>query len=169
MAKKACNILVLFCAAAALMIFGFLGWGQTPEKVKVPRVVGDWEVNARSTIELAGLTVGPVAYTRTMSPNLHNIVEWQQPLPGTEVAAGRPVTIKVFQYNEDRTKIVKLPNFVGMNAVRAQSLLQKDRLVGVISSIPSKNAKDKGLVNKQNPPAGTEVGQGAKIALEIFE
>jgi beta-lactam-binding protein with PASTA domain len=141
---------------------------SSEEKVKVPRVVGDWEVNARSTIEQAGLTVGGVDYTRTASPNLHNIVEWQQPLPGTETEKGTAVAIKVFRYTDDRTKIVKLPNVVGMNVLKAQNLLQREKLVVAITTIPGRNPNEKGQVNKQNPPAGTEVGQGAKISLEVY-
>ena len=168
MTKVGRKSIVSFLFAFGIMMSLTFAVPPTAEQVKVPRVVGDWEVNARSTIELAGLTVSGVNYTQTMSPNLHNIVEWQQPTPGKEVEKGSGVAIKVFKYDEDRTKIVRLPNVVGLDAVRAKNLLQRDKLVVAVTTIPGKNPNDKGKVNKQNPPAGTEVGQGAKIALEVF-
>jgi beta-lactam-binding protein with PASTA domain len=125
----------------------------------VPDVVGLTQANAQSAITSAGLTVGGVTMTNSITVPIGTVIS-QTPAAGTNVAPGSRVDLVV-------SLGVAVPNVVGSPQAAAQTALTAAGLtVGVVSTANSLTVP-LGSVISQNPTAGTNVAAGSAVDLVV--
>ena len=131
------------------------------ENVSVPPLVGRGEDDARRSLELAGLKLGPVAYTESGGvPN--GVVETQSPATGTLVPKGSEVTLGVVRVGE-----ATVPLVIGLSEFdAAQALLDRGLLVGALTRIPTAG-RTGDEVTGQEPGAGARVPRGFGVRLVV--
>ncbi len=131
------------------------------ESVSVPPLVGRGEDDARRSLELAGLRLGPVAYTESGGvPN--GVVETQSPATGTLVPKGSEVTLGVVRVGE-----ATVPPVIGLSeSDAAQALLDRGLLVGALTRIPTPG-RTVDEVTGQEPGAGARVPRGFGVRLVV--
>lgn len=134
-----------------------------PESSSVPNVVGQDQVEASSILESAGFKVS-VKQSYSDSVEQGKVII-QSPLGSTTVSPGSTVTITISQGKE--TKMVTVPNVVGMNSSDAQNTLTSLGLNYSIVEIKDTNV-EKGKVISTSPSAGgLPVEEGTSVKLYV--
>ena len=134
-----------------------------PESSSVPNVVGRDQVEASSLLESAGFKVS-VKQSYSDSVEQGKVIS-QSPSGSTTVSPGSTVTITVSQGKE--TKMVTVPNIVGMNSTDAQNTLTSLGLNYSIVEIKDTNV-EKGKVISTSPSAGgLPVEEGTSVKLYV--
>lgn len=133
-----------------------------PESSSVPNVVGQDQVKASSILESAGFKVS-VKQSYSDSVEQGKVIS-QSPSGSTTVSPGSTVTITVSQGKE--TKMVTVPNIVGMNSTDAQNTLTS---LGLNYSIVEKKDTnvEKGKVISTSPSAGQQVEEGTSVKIYV--
>ena len=133
-----------------------------PESSSVPNVVGRDQVEASSLLESAGFKVS-VKQSYSDSVEQGKVIS-QSPSGSTTVSPGSTVTITVSQGKE--TKMVTVPNIVGMNSTDAQNTLTS---LGLNYSIVEKKDTnvEKGKVISTSPSAGQQVEEGTSVKIYV--
>jgi beta-lactam-binding protein with PASTA domain len=141
-------------------------------KMAVPGVVGQLQADAEAAVRGAGL-VPTTAQVDSTQPA--GIVVTQSPPAGTKVAKGAKVRLDISKgppptsppvpTNPPPGKQVKVPNVVGEDQTTAQKRLQRNGLKSSVSYIAS--SKPVGTVVSEQPPAGTTVKRGSRVALNV--
>lgn len=133
-----------------------------PESSSVPNVVGQDQVEASSILESAGFKVS-VKQSYSDSVEQGKVII-QSPSGSTTVSPGSTVTITVSQGKE--TKMVTVPNVVGMNSSDAQNTLTSLGLNYSIVETKDTNV-EKGKVISTSPSAGQQVEEGTSVKLYV--
>ena len=133
-----------------------------PESSSVPNVVGQDQVEASSILESAGFKVS-VKQSYSNSVEQGKVIS-QSPSGSTTVSPGSTVTITVSQGKE--TKMVTVPNVVGMNSSDAQNTLTSLGLNYSIVETKDTNV-EKGKVISTSPSAGQQVEEGTSVKLYV--
>jgi serine/threonine-protein kinase len=152
-------------ALAVLAVFAIAAFGTAyllgnTNKVDVPRVVGDPQALAVSTLQGAGfetkvLTIPGEASTKGQ-------VLSQSPKAGTSADAGSLVTLTV----DGGPNTVQVPEFVGKTIDAAQQLAQQAKLQ-LAPATRVDSDKPEGTVLDQDPRAGQEVPEDSTVRLEV--
>lgn len=133
-----------------------------PESSSVPNVVGQDQVEASSILESAGFKVS-VKQSYSDSVEQGKVIS-QSPSGSTTVSPGSTVTITVSQGKE--TKMVTVPNVVGMNSTDAQNTLTSLGLNYSIVETKDTNV-EKGKVISISPSAGQQVEEGTSVKIYV--
>lgn len=133
-----------------------------PESSSVPNVVGQDQVGASSLLESAGFKVS-VKQSYSDSVEQGKVIS-QSPSGSTTVSPGSTVTITVSQGKE--TKMVTVPNVVGMNSTDAQNTLTSLGLNYSIVETKDTNV-EKGKVISTSPSAGQPVKEGSSVKIYV--
>ena len=133
-----------------------------PESSSVPNVVGQDQVGASSLLESAGFKVS-VKQSYSDSVEQGKVIS-QSPSGSTTVSPGSTVTITVSQGKE--TKMVTVPNVVGMNSTDAQNTLTSLGLNYSIVETKDTNV-EKGKVISISPSAGQQVEEGTSVKIYV--
>lgn len=133
-----------------------------PESSSVPNVVGQDQVGASSLLESAGFKVS-VKQSYSDSVEQGKVIS-QSPSGSTTVSPGSTVTITVSQGKE--TKMVTVPNVVGMNSTDAQNTLTSLGLNYSIVEIKDTNV-EKGKVISTSRFEGQQVEEGTSVKIYV--
>lgn len=133
-----------------------------PESSSVPNVVGQDQVGASSLLESAGFKVS-VKQSYSDSVEQGKVIS-QSHSGSTTVSPGSTVTITVSQGKE--TKMVTVPNVVGMNSTDAQNTLTSLGLNYSIVETKDTNV-EKGKVISTSHSAGQPVEEGTSVKIYV--
>lgn len=130
---------------------------------KVPDVIGLPQEEAQRILGQAGFSV---LVERVPSLEEEGIVVGQSHGGGSEVTKGTRITISV---SNGRAPKVKVPNVIGMTEGKAIQTLQKAGLSVNVSSAPTSDQAQGGLVAAQSPGAGVKAKAGATVSITVLE
>jgi RHS repeat-associated protein len=162
-------------------IVGSIACGETvsppaiAKGARVPNVVGKPAADAKAEMAAAGyapaLTSGDPATSGAGQQPF--AVQQQWPAPGTALAAGRPVVLKIFSKPETgspETKQIAVPSLVGLKAAAARERLGSLKLGARFeaSSQPAKSKDAEFTVADQQPPANEFVNVGDAVVVRVF-
>jgi serine/threonine-protein kinase len=139
-----------------LMIFAF----TRPEKVDVPRVVGQQLSDARDRLDRAGFEQVEVERERSLAP-VDRVLR-QDPDPGEAAPQDEPVTLIV----SDGPGQVRVPSVKGFPQERAIKELNKAGLKVTADPQASETVK-RGFAVGTSPAAGTEVDRASRVRLFV--
>jgi len=126
-------------------------------QVTVPRVVGDTEAAARSSLESAGLKVD--AISRQSSDSTPGSVTDESPGSGTTVAQGATVTITIAQAPPTAPSAA-IPSVIGDSVDQARQAITAAGLTPVVTMEPVSDQSRDGIVLHQSTgqrPTGSQV------------
>jgi beta-lactam-binding protein with PASTA domain len=127
----------------------------------VPTLTGETERTAQLRLAQDGLTVAAVSEIRTDAYPTDVIVAQQPPAK----TAGSRVTLLVNRGARGATYV--MPDLIGVNGDRAAEILRAHGFrVAVVGSNPYPGVAA-GVVLRQNPQAGFQIGPGEPISLEV--
>ena len=131
-----------------------------PRTSSVPRLVGETERAAQSRLAQDGFTLKGVAEIRSQAAP--DVVVAQNPSPKS---AGEQVTLLVNR--GDRGVTYVMPDLIGLNGERAaEALRNRGFRIAVVGSVPYPGVVA-GIVVRQNPQGGFQIGPGEPISLEV--
>ena len=127
----------------------------------VPLLVGETERTAQLRLTQDGLTLSDVAEIRSQSFSPDVIVAQTPP---AKTAAGR---VALLVNRGERGASYVMPDLIGVNGDRAADLLRNHNFrVAVVGSTPYPGVAA-GIVIRQSPQGGFQVGPGEPISLEV--
>ncbi|MBZ5559659.1 MAG: PASTA domain-containing protein [Acidobacteriia bacterium] len=131
-----------------------------PRASSVPRLVGETERAAQLRLAQDGFTLTGVAEIRSQAAP--DVVVAQDPPPKS---AGEQVALLVNR--GDRGETYVMPDLIGLNGERAaEALRNRGFRVAVVGSVPYPGVVA-GIVVRQNPQGGFQIGPGEPISLEV--
>ncbi len=140
---------------------------QHAPMVRVPDVTGQDAKSAKAAIGRAGLVPSLTGGDPAPEEKLAFRVQSQQPSPGNQVAAGSPVTVRIF--SEMAAEMPAIPTIVGLDAKTAkQRLGEAGFSVNFSGGDPAPSKKQAFTVAAQSPAAGTKVKKGSAVTAVIF-
>ena len=129
--------------------------------VSVPKVVGQTQSQAQTTLEAAGLRVGQVSQEPTLAVPPGTVVS-QKPSAGSEVKKDSAVDIAVAAI-----PTVQVPNVVGqLQADAITALAEVGLRTGTVNYVYDSNVPA-GKVGAQTPSAGEKVSVGSAVNLTV--
>ena len=129
--------------------------------VAVPKVVGQTQSQAQTTLEAAGLRVGQVSQEPTLAVPPGTVVS-QKPSAGSEVKKDSAVDISVAAI-----PTVQVPNVVGQLQADAITALAEEGLrTGTVNYVYDSNVQA-GKVGAQTPSASEKVSVGSAVNLTV--
>jgi beta-lactam-binding protein with PASTA domain len=131
-----------------------------PRTSSVPRLTGETERAAQLRLAQDGFTLAGVAEIRSQAAP--DVVVAQNPPPKS---GGGQVTLLVNR--GDRGETYVMPDLIGLNGERAaEALRNRGFRVAVVGSVPYPGVVA-GIVVRQNPQGGFQIGPGEPISLEV--
>lgn len=92
----------------------------------------------------------------------------QEPLALTEMPKGSPVNILISKGPE--IQISKVPSLLSLSETEAKNILESVKLVlGTVTKLPTGDKKLDGTIKSQEIPENTEVKQGSKVNVTVYE
>lgn len=92
----------------------------------------------------------------------------QEPLALTEMPKGSPVNILISKGPE--IQISKVPSLLSLSETEAKNILESVKLVlGTVTKQPTGDKKLDGTIKSQEIPENTEVKQGSKVNVTVYE
>jgi beta-lactam-binding protein with PASTA domain len=132
-----------------------------PAQVRVPDVVGESQTAAEAAITSAGLEVGAIT-TRTSTQTAGSVIA-QAPRAGASLPSSSKVNLTIAR----ATSEVTVPSVVGQDEASAAAALGAAGLTPKITSRPTRQASQVGVVLHQSPPAGHHAHKGATVTLTV--
>ena len=127
----------------------------------VPALAGETERTAQLRLSQNGLALSAVSEIRSDAYPVDVVVAQQPPAQ----AAGSSVTLLVNRGARGATYV--MPDLIGLNAERAADLLRRRGFrVAIVGSNPYPGVTA-GVVLRQNPQAGFQIGPSEPIGLEV--
>jgi serine/threonine-protein kinase len=127
----------------------------------VPTLIGETERTAQLRLAQDGLIVAAVSEIRTDTYPTDIIVAQQPPAK----TAGSTVTLLVNRGARGTTYV--MPDLIGVNGDRAAEILRaRGFRVALVGSTPYPGVAA-GVVLRQNPQAGFQIGPGEPISIEV--
>ena len=136
---------------------------STPSRVVVADVIGQSQSQATSTLQGQGLAATASSTSDCHAPDNGDVVS-QNPLAGTSVFAGAPVTISVCAVT---TPTVLVPNVIGLTEAQAGSTLQAAGLTAAVTRNLACTSAEEFLVVSQDPQAEASVSAGSPVTIGI--
>ncbi len=134
-----------------------------PDRVNVPDLVGEADIEAAKILKAAGLSMGGT--TKELSAKLAGTVLHQTPKPGSSAALGTAVSL-VVAVARRRTITTTVPNFVKKTSAEVKELLETAKLQpGTITHVSSRLPR--GTVASQNPEADKKVPIGSRVDMSV--
>ncbi|MGZ4595751.1 MAG: Stk1 family PASTA domain-containing Ser/Thr kinase [Actinomycetes bacterium] len=135
---------------------------SSPKLTAVPDVVGLTQASAVSKLTTEGFTVAePIIRENNDSQPAGKVFD-QSPESGTQLEAGKPVTLKVSL----GVKEVTIPNLVGLSVDEAANQLRDQGLkLGNRKSVASD--QERNIVTRSTPKAGKTVPAGSSVDVEV--
>jgi len=134
--------------------------GPPVELTDVPDLEGLTLASARSRLQALGMRA---TVTKATSSQPAGTVVGQSPGAGTEVRAGATVRLRV----SSGPTTVTVPDVTGLDESSARARLRSLGLTVETVEEPTSDPGEDGLVVAQDPPAGTEAGDGTTVVLTI--
>jgi len=131
----------------------------TTGQVSVPKVVGNPQATAQSTLSDQGLTY-TIKNVTTNSVAVGTVIS-QTPIAGTKVASGSSVTLTIAQ------AISQVPNVVGVSEVTAAGTVRAAGYRVQITYRSVSNSSKNGVVLSQSPKANATAAADAVVTLVI--
>lgn len=129
--------------------------------VSVPSVVGMQQQDAQAALEAAGLDVGPVSEQVSAEPAGQVVAS--SPKEGTNT----PIPTSVRLIVSSGMHVVIVPDLVGHTVQEAREILNHVGLsLGDVSSTLTVDT-DSAKVTSQQPTAGSQVGMGARVSVQV--
>jgi eukaryotic-like serine/threonine-protein kinase len=132
-----------------------------PGSVAVPTVVGETEAQARSSIEIANLTVGKVVHEANTQFASGRVID-TSPSAGTSVTVGSAVTLIV----SSGPPSVQVPDVTSEDAGQAKATLQS-RGFNVTTTSQVSSTATPNTVLTQDPVGGKSAPSGSTVALVV--
>ncbi len=133
-----------------------------PGSAVVPQVQGLGQVAAESSIALANLLTGTVAFAHSETVSTGSVIS-QDPPAGTSVATGTAVNLVVSL----GSALVVVPDVVGLDQLAAEDAIPAASLtIGLVTTAFS-DTVPAGLVIFQDPPAGAAVLPATAVDLVV--
>jgi beta-lactam-binding protein with PASTA domain len=156
-------IVILVGAVVLLIVIGVVVWlllrDSGPKSVAVPSVIGMPARAANSTLTNAGFTVK----TRSVpvsDPTENGVVQSQDPAAGTAQPSGSTVTITVGHMS-------LVPSVKGLAEAKAKTVLADADLKVAVRSVGVADPAQDGIVQDQEPAAGTLQPPGAVVTIAV--
>ncbi len=155
-------VVALAVLALAAGAFFLLNKPSVPaEMVKVPQIVGESRESAEQALTEAGLAVGTVTESPSTTATAGDVMS-QDPVAGTEVAAGSRIDITV----ATKSDLVEVPDVVGMSRDAAMQELARAQLEVGTTEAPSDSVAS-GNVISQSPKAGQMVPADTEVGIVV--
>ena len=132
-----------------------------PGSVAVPTVVGETQAQAKSSIEIANLTVGKVVHESNTQFASGRVIE-TSPSAGTSVTVGSPVTLIV----STGPPSVQVPDVTSEDVGQAKATLQS-RGFNVTTTSQVSSTATANTVLGQDPVGGKSVPSGSTVTLVV--
>ena len=129
--------------------------------VVIPTLHNKSPTAAGNALGALGLT--PLQLTEASSTVPTGQVTRTSPPAGTVVAAGSPVTV----YVSTGPAQVSVPSVISNTQAQAQAAMSNNGLTPQFTTQNVSDPAQNGLVQSQNPPAGTQVDQGSSVQVVI--
>lgn len=149
--RRVLRLAVVACATATPI--------PTPERVKVPALIGVPESSARSRAERRGLVV--IVTRRHSLRTGGGLVTWQRPDKGRRLKEGDTLRLTVSMGPPP----VRLPSLKGSSSGAAQQRLAALGLTSSVREVPS--SENAGTVLRTQPTAGHNLPRGSTVTLVI--
>jgi beta-lactam-binding protein with PASTA domain len=130
--------------------------------VTVPDVTNQTQANASSALTSAGLTLGAISTTSSMTVPAGSVIA-QNPAAGADVVVASAVALVI----SSGLPHVSAPALVGLTQAAASTAITSAQLVVGIISHASSMTVPAGTVISQSPAAGADVVVGSAIALIV--
>ncbi len=137
--------------------------GQPPTR-RVPNVVRRGRFEADSLLRAAGFRTGTITPVQSTNVGRDTVIS-QSPAAGTPAPPGSAVSLQVAAPPPPQPQDT-VPNVVGLSTAAAESILLTARLGAERASEPS-GPSQRGLVLRQDPPAGAVAPAGTIVRLTI--
>jgi serine/threonine-protein kinase len=135
-----------------------------PRAASVPALVGESERTAQLRAQQDGLQLAPLAEIRSADYSAGSIVA-QNPPPKQSMPSGARVTLLVNRGERGVTYV--MPDLIGVNGDRAADLLRSRGFrVSVVGDHPYPGVPA-GIVLRQSPQGGFQIGPSDPISLEV--
>ncbi len=132
-----------------------------PRAAAVPAVVGETERIAQARLAQSGIAIRAVSEIRSQNFPADAVIAQQPP------AKTAAMSVALLVNRGDRGVTYVMPDFIGVNGDRAAEVLrQRGFRASVVSAAPYPGVGP-GIVLRQNPQAGFQIGPGEPISLEI--
>jgi len=129
----------------------------------VPALTGESERTAELQLAQAGLLVSAVSEIRSTTYPPDSVVAQDPPAHAAAGAVGLLVN------RGELSATYVMPDLIGVDGTRAADLLRgRGFRVAVVGSVPYPGV-DPGVVIRQNPQAGFQIGPGEPISLEVSQ
>jgi eukaryotic-like serine/threonine-protein kinase len=132
-----------------------------PRSTTVPQLVGETERTAQLRLAQDGLTLAAVSEIRSQALPSDVVVAQT---PAAKTAAGQ---VALLVNRGERGASYVMPDLIGVNGDRAAEILRNRGFrVAVVGSSPYPGVVA-GIVIRQNPQAGFQIGPGEPVSLEV--
>jgi serine/threonine-protein kinase len=130
-------------------------------QVTIPTLVGSDPATAGQKLGALGLVVNSASEA---SPTIAaGLVTRTNPPAGASVQVGSTVTV----YTSTGLPQVQVPNLQGLTKTQAQTALANAQLTAQFTTVAVSSQTQNGVVQSQNPTAGTAVAQGSTVNVVI--
>jgi hypothetical protein len=141
-------------------------------QITVPSVVGLSQIQAESTIQLAGLVLGSISTGSQTYVNAdQGKVQTQSPVSGTLVASGSSVNITMWDFVGTPPTGGTIPDVVGLHVNLALAVISEEGFINAPvqgNSSVGATAANHQKVKSQNPAAGTTAPFNTNVQLVLF-
>lgn len=134
---------------------------QKTEQVKVPKVEGQTEANARSALEAAGLKTGTVTEENSDTVAVGTVIR-QTPAANSSAEKGAAVTLVISKGPGN----IKVTDVIGHEESRATRELQEDGFQVAVKDVYSEELSE-GLVVSTNPDTGSSAAPGSTVTISV--
>jgi beta-lactam-binding protein with PASTA domain len=137
-------------------------WVSRGQRVTViPSLIGESERSASLRLQQDGLSVTSVAEVRAAEYPSGSIVAQEPP------AAARGTSVALLVNRGEQSSRYVMPDLIGVAGARAVDLLRtKGFRVSIVGELPYPGIPP-GIVLRQSPAAGFQIGEGEPISLEV--
>ncbi len=141
-----------------------------PNSVTVPDLIGSAKATAEAAVTAVGLVPSGSAVTVT-DPAQDGKVQTQNPAAGTQVSGGSTVAFTYGEYTAPTPPPaqVTVPDIVGSVKATGEGALTAVGLVPSGTAVAVADPAQDGLVQTQNPAAGTQVASGSTVTFTYGE
>ncbi|MEU7054584.1 Stk1 family PASTA domain-containing Ser/Thr kinase [Streptomyces sp. NPDC046197] len=131
-------------------------------KVQVPSVVGLSLADAKAKLEGDAYQFKVTTKARESTEAPDTVLE-QNPVNGTELQKGSPVTLVIAKAAEKAT----VPDVTGQACDAAKQQMQANNLVGNCTEVDTSDPNQVGKVIQTSPQAGSQVDKGSAVNIQI--
>jgi len=159
--KGSRKVITAVVAVISVVVLAIAGWLLWPQKVEVPRLIGNSLEVAKASIEDRGLIIGSVSEEETERGSPDTVLK-QQPAAGEWV--GKKTTVNLVVAMSPK---IAVPDVVGKTFEQATTVV-KGAGLGVGQRVRKESSEAApGIVLAQDPAAASRVGKATKVDLVV--